>query len=623
MNFKNIIIPSAADDCVVYAAGKLKEYITKVTGVTLSISTVKGDGNYFSIGKTADISDADYEAFAADIKGDGYGIFGRNGNIYLVAKTSRGLMYSAYGYVEKYLGVRFLTAEAEYIPSGDIVVPEKDFVTNPDFAMRTYLVGDTFQEHADFDHIARTGVVDLFTAVDERHGGQKKVYGRHCNHNFHFYCPFEVYGNKHPELYRFFYVNGQITPTIDLTSGITDDGKLDESIDVSVAKIVISEMKKDLEKFPEAEVFCFTQEDGEYYFDSDKNRGLEKKYKRSGILIRFCNVVVRELNKYLKESGSKRKIKLMTFAYDYAKEAPVKCENGKFVPIDDTVKADENIVIQLALFRNGYYSYFSDKQYRHIEKAFAEWRCIADEFWFWGYDINFHRYLAYYDSIGNISDSVRGFKERGITYLCINGNYETRRIWHSNIRAYVYRKCMWDTSLDCNALADEYIGLYYKEGAAAVRAVMDLFHENNLKREATGEWVRCENFGTDERPEGNPVKLLYKAINLIENGENAVKNSDESADEKRELLRRLTEVKATPLMLLYDNFYFYYPDASDEEYQKAKKGFFDAAEEAGIDYVAEKWTLRQYANEAGTSEKFVKLGEKDERYDRPAECLSK
>ena len=99
MNFKNIIIPSAADDCVVYAAGKLKEYITKVTGVTLGISTVKGDGNYFSIGKAADISDADYEAFAADIKGDGYGIFGRNGNIYLVAKTSRGLMYSAYGYV--------------------------------------------------------------------------------------------------------------------------------------------------------------------------------------------------------------------------------------------------------------------------------------------------------------------------------------------------------------------------------------------------------------------------------------------------------------------------------------------------------------------------------------------
>ena len=623
MNFKNIIIPSAADDCVVYAAEKLKEYISKVTGVTLGISTAKIDGNYFSIGKAADINDADYEAFTADIKGDGYGIFSRGGNIYLAAKTSRGLMYSAYGYVEKYLGVRFLTAEAEYIPGGDIVLPKEDFVTNPDFAMRTYLVGDTFQEHADFDHIARTGVVDLFTDVDERHGGQKKVYGRNCNHNFHLYCPFEVYGNEHPEFYRFFYVNGQITPTIDLTSGITDDGKLDESLDISVAKIVISEMKKDLEKYPEAEVFCFTQEDGPYYFDSDKNRELEKKYKRSGILIRFCNVIVRELNKYLKESGSERKIKLMTFAYDYAKEAPVKTENGKTLPIDDTVRADDDLIIQMALFRNGFYGYFSDKQYPHIKKAFKEWPCVAKDFWFWSYDANFHRYLAYYDSVDNISDNVRGFKERCISYLCINGSYETRRIWQSNIRAYVYRKCMWDTSLDCNALADEYLRLYYKEGAGAVKAVMDLFHENNLKRETAGEEVRCENCGTDERPEGNPEKLLYKAINLIKSGETAIKNSNKNDGEKHELLRRLAEVKATPLMLLYDNFYFYHSDASDEEYQEARKAFFDVAEEAGIDYVAENWTLKQYSEEAGTSEKFVKLGEKDERYNRPSECLSK
>lgn len=248
---------------------------------------------------------------------------------------------------------------------------------------------------------------------------------------------------------------------------------------------------------------------------------------------------------------------------------------------------------------------------------------MAKDFWFWSYDANFHRYLAYYDSVDNISDNVRGFKERCISYLCINGSYETRRIWQSNIRAYVYRKCMWDTSLDCNALADEYLRLYYKEGAGAVKAVMDLFHENNLKRETAGEEVRCENFGTDERPEGNPEKLLYKAINLIKSGETAIKNSNKNDGEKHELLRRLAEVKATPLMLLYDNFYFYHSDASDEEYQEARKAFFDVAEEAGIDYVAENWTLKQYSEEAGTSEKFVKLGEKDERYNRPSECLSK
>ena len=623
MNFKSILIPSAADECVVYAAEKLKEYVFKVSGVSLVITEKKGDGYFFSIGKTSAVSAEIYSDFTACVKGDGYGIFSRDENVFLAAKSSRGLMYAVYGYIEKCLGVRFLTAEAEYVPASKIIVPEKDYVSNPDFAMRTYLVGDTFQDHADFDHVARTGVVDLFTDVDLRHGGQRKVYGRNCNHNFHLYCPFEVYGNAHPEFYRFFYVNATITPTIDITSGITDDGKLDETLDISVAKIVIDEMKKDLETHPEAEVFCFTQEDGEYYFDNDKNRALEKVYKRSGILVRFCNVIVRELNKYLKESGSTRTIKLMTFAYHYAIDAPVKEENGVYVPIDETVKADENLIIQLALFRNGYYGYFSDKQYPHVKDAFDKWACIAKEFWFWGYDANFHRYLAYYDSIEKISDDVRGFKQKGITYLCINGSYETKRIWQSNLRAYVYRKCMWDTTLDCNELADEYLNLYYKEGAAAVKGVMNLFHENNLRMEADGKTVKCENFGTDERPEGNPVEMLYKAVKVIEDGENAVRNCNKSADEKNELLRRLAEVKATPLMLIYDNFYFYYPQANDAEYERVRSAFFDNAAYAGIDYVAENWTIKQYAGEPGTSEKFVKLGETDPRYDEPPHCFSK
>ena len=62
-------------------------------------------------------------------------------------------------------------------------------------------------------------------------------------------------------------------------------------------------MKKDAIAHPEATVFNFTQEDGPYYFDDDNNRRLESKYKRSGILIRFCNVVARELNKFTEKDS--------------------------------------------------------------------------------------------------------------------------------------------------------------------------------------------------------------------------------------------------------------------------------------------------------------------------------
>lgn len=76
-------------------------------------------------------------------------------------------------------------------------------------------------------------------------------------------------------------------------------------------------------------------------------------------------------------------------------------------------------------------------------------------------------------------------------------------------------------------------------------------------------------------------------------------------DEETELLRRLYEVKATPLSLIYDNYYFYYPNATDKEYQTARKAFFDIAAAAGIDYFAEHWSIEQYAGEPGASEKQI------------------
>lgn len=606
MVFSKIVIGIDADECVRYAAEKLKEYTFKVSKQNLEIvSDTSNDieTGCFFVGKTQFISDAKYKECTANIIDDGYGILPYNGNVLIVAISSRGLMYGMFGYLEKYLGIRFLTAAAEHIPTGDLVLPEKTYYLNPTFAMRTYLVGDTFQKHADFDHIARTGVVDLFTDVDSKYGGQRKVYGRNCNHNFHLYCPFEIYGNEHPEFYRFFYVNEKITLTIDLTNGITDDGELDNSMEISVAKVVIDEMKKDLIAYPQAEVFCFTQEDGPYYYDSEKNKELEKKYKRSGILIRFCNVIVRELNKFLQEKKCDRKIKLMTFGYDYTKDAPVRVENGKFVPIDDTVKADDNLIIQLALSNNGYYGYFSEKQYPHVKKAFEEWPCIAKEFWFWGYDINFHRYLSYYDSIGHISQDIQGFKERGITYLCINGSYETSHIWQSNLRAYIFRKCMFDCTLTDKDLCEEYIDLYYKAGAECVKNAMTIFHNRFIECEKNGMPIVCASRKNCEGAEVNNIDTIDKVLKEIEKGMEKIKGQNYSEEETTELIRRLKEVEATPLSLLYDNYYFYYPQATKEEYMTARKRFFDCAKAAGIDYVAENWTLSQYENEAGASEK--------------------
>ena len=278
-------------------------------------------------------------------------------------------------------------------------------------------------------------------------------------------------------------------------------------------------------------------------------------------------------------------------------------ENGNLVPLDETVVADENLIIQLALFRNGYYDYFSDKQEPHIRKSMSEWKIVADNFWFWAYDSDFHRYLFFYDSFRNIAKDVRGFKDYGITYLCVQGSHDSTHIWQNKIRAYAYRKLMWDSKLDDNRLIDEFIDLYYGEGANAVRTIVSLFHKQFEKLEEEGKTVFCGSFGSCEKPEVNPPELLYEAIKAVEKGEQKISSASLPEKIKAEFIRRLEEVRLTPLMLLCDNYYFYYPSAPREEYEAARKDFFDCAERANLDKVAERWTTDMYRAEPGTSER--------------------
>lgn len=581
-------IPHGDGECVRYAADKLQEYLYRTMHVSLRTDAAKG-GRSFSLDLSDDVCISD----------DGFIFSFFEEGIAITASTPRGIMYGVYSFIEEYLGVRFLTAKAEYVPARDVVVlPLGRRTEKPAFAMRTYLVGDTFQKTADPDHMARTKIKDLFTVSDMRHGGPTRVYGRGINHNFRLYVPFEKYGNTHPEFYRFFYEFEKIFYTIDLTNGITDDGALDESVDISVAKIVIEELKKDIDAHPEADVFNFTQEDGCYYYESERNTRLAEKYKRSGILIRFCNVVVRELNKYARAKYGKT-VNLMTFAYSYTKDAPVQENGGQIFPIDDTVVADDNLIIQLALFGNEKEGYFSSAQNTEAGRIIGEWKHIARHFWFWGYDTNFYRYHAFFDSFHNIRANIDGFRQMGVEYLCMHGAHESTTNWQSLIRGYVYRKMMWDDTLSADELTDEFIRLYYGAGADSVRRTISIFEKmfENALYDGEGRTTKCES----HLPQYNPPEKLYEAIAALEKGEGAVLAAGYSAEEEAKYLERLANVKATPLLLLYDNFFDYFPSGSREKYREAEDMFFRTAERGKVDYIGERWRLEQYRKEGSAS----------------------
>lgn len=576
------------------ATETIKKYIFAVTGVRLS-----DEGEYKILIKVdEDLDSSHVDGFIIDTQGN---------DITITGKTQLAIVYAAFAFAEECLGVKFLTADCEIIPKKDIVKVER-YVYEPLFEMKTYLVGDTFQSLADQDFMAKVRIKDVYTEADDAHGGKTEVYGRNVSHNFHYYVPYEKYGDTHPEFYRHIVVNDEKMTTIDITNGLCEDGTVNEKMPESVVKAVIDEMYKDVVTHPDVTTFMLTQEDGSDYFDDENNRRLSAKYKRSGLLVRFCNAVIRGVNERAKKNLGKT-VKLMTFAYDYTKDAPVKRENGKIVPIDESVVADENLVIQFALFSNAAYHYLDVRQ-EEIVKTTCEWRYIAKEFWFWAYDIAFNNYFGYYDSFKNIDANVKDFKSYGISYLCMQGSNDSRKNWQCNMRAYAYQQLMNGSKKSANRLIDEYIDGYYSVAADNVREFMRLFSDNYAKKLADGEDVKFTTFGSFTNGENNPYEMLQKAIKAIEDGE--IKIKERFAGNERDVyLRRLAGVKVTPLDLIYLNYYSYFPNGSEEDRARKREEFVLAAEYAGIDRTRENYSLDRYV---AFTETEVKIPDTSDKY---------
>lgn len=492
---------------------------------------------------------------------DGYRIQVSTKEILISASTDRGLLYGAYGFCEKFLGVRFLHLDETIIPTYTRVeIPVGEITENPFFDMHTYLDYFMFQKdcHAFSSHVRSCS---NWMNLGEQYGGKCPLFGRKrpngsIDHNIIEYVPWEKYKDTHPE----FYIKDRnaygdlIKP--DIVNGITEDGELDESMEISVVKSIIEEMKKDILANPDMKYFAIEQEDGVAVVDEARYPALVGKYKQSGVLIRMLNVVSRELQKWLDEELDGREINIVTFAYQGTSVPPVYKENGEYYPIDHTVIPEKNLVIRMAMSTNAYYGYFSNKETNaETYEKILSWGSICKKFMFWSYDIDFHDYFNYFPSFGVIADNVRGFYNLGVKSLLVQGAHNFKQSWQCNMRAYVYRRLCTDINLSEEALVDEYLDGFYGEiGGACVRKFIDRMNEyygEVLKNNPTLKVTSKTQIGKAKYLD---KQLLLECIQQLEEGVEAIGRSEVDADKKEKYALRLEEVLVTPLWMYLNNY---------------------------------------------------------------------
>lgn len=563
-----VVYPDAATAAEKNAAENIVDYVFKTSGVKLPLRQNRfvnyGENSaIISVGETQAFKQSGLTVDQTYLNGDGFIIKQVGKNLFISGATDRGTLYGAYEFIERFLNVKFLTYDYEYVPTiNSLVMEDVNIEEIPDFRYRNFMIGGY---NNDKEFLSKMRFVNEYHTVGDQYGGNIgwfRTKDVEANHNSLAYVSTE-YAQKYPQFFSF---NNGVPVEICQTYGITDDGEIDDSIGLSPIKLALESLKKFvLQSDASTEYFMFSQQDTQKCCSCEKCVKQAEKYTRGGINVRFVNILAREIQKWADKELGGRKIKLVTFAYQYSEEAPVKITaDGKYAPIDNTVIAEDNVYIRMATyFCNNYYALEDSEQIAKYRTLYKSWGTVAKHFMAWDYHIDYYNYFNYYPTMQTWKRNLELYKNVGVEYLLMQSAQNEKVGWQHNLEAYVASKLMWNINADIDALVDEFITYYYgiakdyiKKYKTAYdlyyRALFDRFSEYTLKLGSDRSNVKYYD-----------IEFLRSQENLMNTAIDYVLSADISQEEKTELVKKLKIARApVKFMIMYNYNSYYFDDQS-------------------------------------------------------------
>lgn len=577
-----IVVPAAASDCVLYAASELNRYFTRSTGAQMEIVVDNGaaldeNAKYVSLGDTT--MAGELTVTKAEVNLDGYKIARRGNTILIKAYEDRGVMYGVYEFLHRGFGYEcYAVDEIALDVKPTAYLPDLDFTDAPSFEGR-FLDGplDYNQELQ-----AKLRMKDM--NLSSRYGGSAtdEWMGMHCESFLHIvdYADYEAYyAEHHPDVakkdYRYEWFSN--------ASGSRLQWCLTNSVLLDVAT---ENLKKIITEHPEgiyvniAEedmgVMCNCERTGESFFGLSC-KDSRTKYGVSGTLIRFVNELIKRIEPWREQNYPDRDLKYVTFVYHQSINAPVKeqKENGKYVPIDETVVPHEKLYVRYAPIQRCYYHNLLDKTCS-INKRYAEnyekWTDLTDRLMTWEYRTNYSAYYQFFDNFGTMQDETIRYYEDGVVNMMLQYTTGSSLASMSDLNVYLNSKILWNVYADQEKLIDDFMNAFYKTGAPYVKEYLNLMrsHLAAVNVEQAGNF-HMGMYSTDT-PSYQTAKtwsraVLEKALDLLGKA-SATYDEIEDAEQRERLKNRVLRESVCVRYIVLSNYESYY-NIYSPDYDKA------------------------------------------------------
>ncbi len=482
-----------------YAAEQFVEYFAKATAADLPIVnesdvTYSKDSKLIVIGQTDLTEGANVSASKSEYGGRGFVIKTIDTNVFLIGGDTNGTLYAVYEFMHQEFGFEPYALDEEYIDTG---------------VLNKKLLAFDMKEIPDIAYV--NGIGPYWHEKNSLQG--HKLRYLHYNeifihatgqpwHNTSEYVPPEVYNNPddaenyHPK----WFVEGGEGQSLQLHYTAHGDSVELKALQDVVYNRIINEIEEDFAQGLYYEYIGFMQNDSEGTFassdgsflaDNDYNRGknpdevefkdsikeLKKKYGENeataASLIQFINPVAKRVQEYLNNHSNPnykgRKMNITIFAYLDTEAAPVKNQNGEWVPIDDSVILEPNVNVFTAYIRD---QYSLDFEENNMSITSEKWSALSSQTSFWFYDYYWENQFILMDNIYSLQTYFTGAKNNKAVYV-FNESTTSDICSFQNLKVYLTAKLTWDTELNVDKLIDAYFENYYKDAAVTMRKYFD------------------------------------------------------------------------------------------------------------------------------------------------------
>ena len=485
------------------AAKRLAYYLGRMTGEKIAIVAKADSQPAIFVGQSPEIAKMLGDIDFSKLKDDEIILKSVGNNLIVTGQRPRGTLYAVYTLLEDFLGCRFWDYETVDIPQrkklelGDI-----NYRYAPPFIRRAMyhwplpaLPALWKSGNPEYAAICRNNA-DL-TASNAAYGGINNRAG--FVHTFRRIMPPKEYFAAHPEYFSM--IDGKRVAESQLCFANPE-----------MRKFFIACAETYLAKQPQCNSIAISQNDNNLFCQCPACKKLlaEEKGRLSGVMLRFVNEVAAELEK------THPGILVETLAYGPTVEPPL------------VTMPRKNVVIRLAGIKtNCGYALNSDEN-RVYQNILNGWKTVTPHLAIWYYTQNAANTMIPHPTLRHVAEDFRWFSNNGVNDIFIESSGTSNGVSNMNrLRAYVYRRLLWNPELDMDKLIDEFIvGYYGKSSAPYVRSYIEAIHSPLDKKITAGELLRRINTGDypnrslkldfDEL-ERNPRKMLNPWIGVYIN----------------------------------------------------------------------------------------------------------